>query len=75
VTGDYDDILRRRDFLAVAPKKFPDQSFDPAPDNGLPHFGTDRNAEPAFSIIIGFTENHEMGGLNPSPPTRHPQKL
>jgi hypothetical protein len=53
----------------MAPKKFPDQSFNPVPDNGLPHLGADRDAESALSFIVGFTNDHKMGGMNPSPPT------
>ena len=52
----------------MAPKKFPDQSFDPVPNDGLSHLGADRDAESRLPFVVGFTKDHEMGGVDPSSP-------
>jgi hypothetical protein len=50
--------------MAIAAKKFSQESFDPVANNGLTYACADSDAEPAFSLVVWFADNKEVGSVN-----------
>jgi hypothetical protein len=59
----------------MAPKKFSEQSLDPIANDCFSYPCTDCNTQPAFSLVVGFDNDNEVGGVNLFPSSRKVQKL
>lgn len=65
--GNDDKVSMCGNFMTVATKKLSEQPLDSVARDCLPYLGAHSNAQPAFSLVVRFTEDNEMGGVNFSP--------